>query len=60
LIGGALWVFAFLGSHAVTAAFGKWPEWKNVLFFGFTKMTFALGGFMMVFAAFYSDNQFMR
>jgi hypothetical protein len=55
-VGALLWFLCFCGSKEVTAEYSAWPQWKNNVFFGFTKSTFALGGFLLVFALFFSPN----
>lgn len=58
LSGALLWFICFFGSKEVTAEYAAWPQWKNTFFFGWTKSTFALGGFLIVFAVFFSPNSF--
>lgn len=60
LFGGAMWAICFLAGKPVTADPGAWPEWGNVLYFGVTRMIFAFGGFLMIFAVFCSPNNFVK
>lgn len=55
-----LWVIDLTIGKPVNADPFKWPQWANVVYFGWTRSTFALGGFLIIFSLFFSPNTFIK
>lgn len=60
LVGVGIWLVCSSSTHKVTGSPEAWPAWANIVYFGLTKSLFAFGGFLIVFATFFSPNSFMK